>query len=120
MKSNEKDADINDLLQNGTFISAHPLALHQNLKMDEGRQRMLSRYYIACGAGGIAVGVHTTQFEIRNPEINLLEPVLRITAEEIEHGTDLINEARQGGAEIVVIPSNLRDKIAGCRARTTV
>ena len=84
MKSNEKDADINDLLQNGTFISAHPLALHQNLKMDEGRQRMLSRYYIACGAGGIAVGVHTTQFEIRNPEINLLEPVLRITAEEIE------------------------------------
>jgi hypothetical protein len=78
------DTSINRLLQSGTAIPAHPLALDQNLKIDEKRQRALTRYYIACGAGGVAVGVHTTQFEIRNPEINLFEPVLKIAAEEIE------------------------------------
>ncbi len=78
------DTSINRLLQSGTAIPAHPLALDQNLKMDEKRQRALTRYYMACGAGGVAVGVHTTQFEIREPSIGLLEPVLKITAEEIE------------------------------------
>ncbi|MCW3116800.1 MAG: dihydrodipicolinate synthase family protein, partial [Chitinophagaceae bacterium] len=62
----------------------HPLALHENLRMDEKRQRALTRYYIASGAGGVAVGVHTTQFEIREPGIDLFEPVLKITADEIE------------------------------------
>ena len=80
----ELDSIINNLLQEGTVIPAHPLALNQNLQIDEKRQRALTQYYIACGAGGVAVGVHTTQFEIRKPEINLLEPVLRIAAEEIE------------------------------------
>jgi dihydrodipicolinate synthase/N-acetylneuraminate lyase len=78
------DVIINNLLQQGAVIPAHPLALNKDLKLDERRQRALTRYYIASGAGGLAVGVHTTQFEIRNPEINLLEPVLKITAEEIE------------------------------------
>lgn len=78
------DSIINTVLQEGTVIPAHPLALNENLKLDEKRQRLLTQYYIACGAGGVAVGVHTTQFEIRKPGINLLEPVLRITAEEID------------------------------------
>src|SRR5688572_8759015 len=78
------DTGIKELLQQGTVIPAHPLALNEDLSINEGRQRLLTRYYMASGAGGVAVGVHTTQFEIRKPEINLLEPVLKIAAEEIE------------------------------------
>jgi len=78
------DLAIHQFLQQGTVIPAHPLALNQQLELDEMRQRRLTRYYMASGAGGVAVGVHTTQFEIRRPEINLLEPVLRLAAEEIE------------------------------------
>lgn len=85
MKSNELDPVINVLLQQGTVIPAHPLALTQDLKIDEQKQRALTRYYISCGAGGVAVGVHTTQFEIRKPGIDLLEPVLKLAAEEIEN-----------------------------------
>ncbi len=59
------DSTIHNLLQQGTAIPAHPLALDKNLKLDEARQKLLTRYYMASGAGGIAVGVHTTQFEIR-------------------------------------------------------
>lgn len=87
MKVPQLNATINTLLQEGTVIPAHPLALKENLKLDESRQRLLTQYYISTGAGGVAVGVHTTQFEIRKPEINLLEPVLKITAEEIERST---------------------------------
>jgi hypothetical protein len=72
------------LLQEGTVIPAHPLVLTQNMQLDEERQRRLTQYYIAAGAGGVAVGVHTTQFEIRKPEINLLETVLKLAAEEID------------------------------------
>ena len=79
----ELDTRIVRALQDGTVIPAHPLALKENLKLDERRHRLLTQYYIACGVGGLAVGVHTTQFEIRKPEIGLLEPVLTITAEEI-------------------------------------
>ncbi len=77
------DTSIHHLLQQGTVIPAHPLALNQHLSLDENRQRLLTRYYIASGVGGVAVGVHTTQFEIRKPHINLLEPVLEIAADEI-------------------------------------
>jgi len=84
-KHKELHSSIRQLLQKGVVIPAHPLALTQNLQLDEKRQRTLTRYYMASGAGGVAVGVHTTQFEIRKPEINLLEPVLRIAAEEIEN-----------------------------------
>lgn len=72
-----------DLLHEGTVIPAHPLALHNNCKLDEKRQRRIARYYVSSGAGGIAVGVHTTQFEIRDPSANLYEPVLKISSEEI-------------------------------------
>ena len=69
---------------NGRFatagtIPAHPLALTAGRKLDERRQRALSRYYLAAGAGGLAVGVHTTQFAIRDH--GLLRPVLQIAAE---------------------------------------
>lgn len=78
------DAAVHRVLQKGVVIPAHPLALKQNLQMDETRQRLLTRYYVESGAGGIAVGVHTTQFAVRNPRINLLEAVLKIAANEIE------------------------------------
>ncbi|MFM1654160.1 dihydrodipicolinate synthase family protein [Brevibacillus sp. B_LB10_24] len=71
-------------LHEGVVIPAHPLALDASRRLDEHRQRALTRYYLASGAGGVAVGVHTTQFEIRDKEINLLEPVLRMAAEEVE------------------------------------
>lgn len=78
------DENIKELLQEGTVIPAHPLALDSNRRLDEKRQKQLMRYYMASGAGGIAVAVHSTQFEIRNKGIDLLEPVLRIAAEEIQ------------------------------------
>lgn len=71
-------------LHEGLVIPAHPLALDENLQLDEQHQRALTRYYIAAGAGGVAVGVHSTQFEIRNKDINLLEPVLRMASEEVD------------------------------------
>jgi len=67
-------------LQRGCVIPAHPLALDENRALDPRRQRALARYYLAAGAGGLAVGVHTTQFAIR--AAGLYEPVLRIAAEE--------------------------------------
>jgi len=72
------------ILSQGTMIPATPLALTAERKLDEKRQRLLNRYYLAAGAGGLAVAVHTTQFAIRKPEINLFEPVLRIASEEVE------------------------------------
>ncbi|MFP7298116.1 dihydrodipicolinate synthase family protein [Neobacillus niacini] len=74
---------IMNLLHEGTVIPAHPLALNEDRQLDEQRQKALTRYYMAAGAGGVAVGVHTTQFEIR--DVNLYEPVLRLAANEIEH-----------------------------------
>lgn len=65
-------------LRDGIAIPAHPLALTPDRKLDERRQRALTRYYHAAGAGGIAVGVHTTQFEIRDPQYSLLKPVLQL------------------------------------------
>lgn len=75
---------IHDQLLRGIVIPAHPLALDANRQFDERRQRALTRYYVAAGAGGLAVGVHTTQFAIRDPRIGLFEPVLALAAEEME------------------------------------
>ena len=83
MNKIEIDFSIKQLLQEGTVIPAHPLALTKDLSIDENRQRNLTRYYLACGAGGLAVGVHTTQFAIRKPAFNYLETVLRMASEEI-------------------------------------
>ncbi len=72
------------VLARGTVIPAHPLALTADRRLDERRQRALTRYYIAAGAGGLAVGVHTTQFAIREPRIGLFAPVLELAAEEMD------------------------------------
>jgi hypothetical protein len=73
--------DARRVLERGAVIPAHPLALDANRRLDQRRQRALSRYYIEAGSGGLAVGVHTTQFAIR--EAGLYEDVLRIAAEEM-------------------------------------
>src|SRR5687767_5566369 len=84
MYSTELNSGVQRLLQEGTVIPAHPLALNQDLRINENRQRALTRYYLSCGVGGLAVGVHTTQFEIRKPEFNFLETVLRMASEEMK------------------------------------
>ncbi len=75
--------DVRRKLAEGLVIPAHPLALTSGRKLDERRQRALTRYYLAAGAGGVAVGVHTTQFAIRNPQIGLYRPVLELAMEEV-------------------------------------
>jgi dihydrodipicolinate synthase/N-acetylneuraminate lyase len=84
-------------LRRGVVIPAHPLALDANRKLDERRQRALTRYYVASGAGGVAVGVHTTQFEIRDPRVGLYQPVLALAMEELR-ATDAIRIAGIVGA----------------------
>jgi hypothetical protein len=80
----DMDPRIHQVLKTGTVIPAHPLALDANRRLDERRQRALSRYYIAAGAGGLAVAVHTTQFAIRAQQFGMFEPVLQIAAEEMD------------------------------------
>ncbi len=70
------------LLRRGVAIPAHPLALNAARQLDERRQRALTRYYLAAGVGGLAVGVHTTQFAIR--DVGLFEPVLALASEEMD------------------------------------
>jgi dihydrodipicolinate synthase/N-acetylneuraminate lyase len=78
------DSKVHDVLRRGSVIPAHPLALTANRRLDERRQRALTRYYVAAGGGGLAVGVHTTQFAIRDPGNGLFEPVLTLAAEEMD------------------------------------
>lgn len=85
-------------LKEGTVIPATPLALDDNRCFDEKGQRLLMNYYLDCGVGGIATAVHTTQFEIRKPEVALFEPVLKIVSDEIdkyekEHNTVIVKVA---------------------------
>lgn len=79
--SNDLSLEVEALLSEGQVIPAHPLALTTNRTLDERCQRALARYYLAAGVGGIAVGVHTTQFSIRRH--GLYEPVLTLAAEEM-------------------------------------
>jgi hypothetical protein len=78
------------ILQQGVVIPACPLALNAERKLDERRQRALVRYYLAAGAGGLAVGVHTTQFAIRDPAHGLFRPVLQLAAEELSQSRHAI------------------------------
>lgn len=75
------ERSIRELMQAGVAIPAQPLALTAGRKLDERRQRALTRYYLDAGVGGVAVGVHTTQFAIR--EVGLYEPVLELAMEEM-------------------------------------
>ncbi len=74
---------VSEKLRAGLVIPAHPLALTPQRRLDERHQRALTRYYHASGAEGIAVGVHTTQFEIRDPKFGLFKPVLKLACETI-------------------------------------
>lgn len=71
-------------LHDGLVLPAHPLAITAERRLDERYQRALTRYYCAAGVGGLAVGVHTTQFEIHDPKIGLLAPVLELASETID------------------------------------
>ena len=71
-------------LQTGAVIPAHPLAVTADRQLDERHQQALTRYYCAAGVGGLAVGVHTTQFEIHDPKVGLLAPVLELASETID------------------------------------
>lgn len=90
----EKVAHVRELLQRGLAIPAHPLALTSERQLDERRQRALSRYYVDAGVGGLAVGVHTTQFTIR--EVGLYEPVLRLAM-------DAVREWAPGDRELAMV-----------------
>jgi dihydrodipicolinate synthase/N-acetylneuraminate lyase len=70
-------------LKSGVVIPAHPLALTPSRTLDERRQRALTRYYLDAGAGGVAVGVHTTQFAIRDPRHGMYRPVLELAVEAV-------------------------------------
>jgi hypothetical protein len=76
--------NLRSTLARGLVIPAHPLALDNAGRFDERHQRALTRYYAAAGAGGLAVGVHTTQFAIRDARIGLFEPVLALAREEMD------------------------------------
>ena len=76
MKWTDIPADSLALLRKGSVIPAHLLALDASRKLDERRQRAMTRYYLDAGSGGIAVGVHSTQFAIR--DVGLYEPVLEL------------------------------------------
>lgn len=78
-------ADVRASIRRGTVIPAHPLALDEDRGLDARRQRALTRYYLDAGAGGLAVGVHATQFAIR--EAGLYETVLELAAETAEQWT---------------------------------
>lgn len=80
----DRHAGALKILAAGTVIPATPLALDANRQFDEAQQRLLTRYYLEAGAGGVATAVHSTQFEIRDPEVNLFETVLRTVSEEID------------------------------------
>lgn len=79
-------AEVLALLRRGTVIPAHPLALDASRRLDPVRQRALTRYYVDAGSGGLAVGVHSTQFAIR--EVGLYEPVLALAARTARDATD--------------------------------
>ena len=87
----------------GTVIPAHPLALTADRKLDERRQRALTRYYLAAGAGGVAVGVHTTQFAIHDPKVGLYRPVLELAMEQLRAG-DAIRVAGIAGPTRQALP----------------
>jgi dihydrodipicolinate synthase/N-acetylneuraminate lyase len=95
------------MLRGGLVIPAHPLALTGERRFDERRQRALTRYYLDAGAGGLAAGVHTTQFGIRDPGIGLLEEVLALArhtadawaARPIVHIAGVLGDTRQATAE---------------------
>jgi dihydrodipicolinate synthase/N-acetylneuraminate lyase len=104
--------DVRSHLALGHVIPAHPLALTSARKLDEQHQRALTRYYVAAGAGGVAVGVHTTQFQIRDPRHGLLEPVLALAA---ETATEALRANPRAFARIAGVCGETRQALAEAR-----
>jgi Dihydrodipicolinate synthetase family len=107
---------VGQALRRGLVLPAMPTTLTSGRRLDERRQRALCRYYLAAGAGGVAVGVHTTQFAIRDPRHGLLRPILALVAEELTRheattGTALVKIAGVCGdtAQAVAEASLARD-----------
>jgi dihydrodipicolinate synthase/N-acetylneuraminate lyase len=84
MKTKDLPSAIVNNVRKGIVVPASPLALDEYRKFDARRQRAITRYYIDAGAGGIACGVHSTQFEIRDPNVALFEPVLKLVSATID------------------------------------
>ncbi|NIO20569.1 MAG: dihydrodipicolinate synthase family protein [Candidatus Aenigmarchaeota archaeon] len=101
--------EISQALQRGQVIPAHPLALNENRKLDERRQRALTRYYLDAGSGGIAVGVHSTQFEIRKPDVGLFQPVLELAKDEID---DYVSKTKKPIVRIAGIVGQTKQALA--------
>jgi dihydrodipicolinate synthase/N-acetylneuraminate lyase len=101
MKSSDIPAGVLDVLRRGTVIPAHLLALDASRRLDRRRQRALTRYYLDAGAGGLAVGVHATQFGIR--DAGLYEPVLKLAAEEARTWCGSSRGGSGAGRPIVLI-----------------
>jgi hypothetical protein len=113
-------SEIRSTLNKGVVIPAHPLALNAQRKLDERRQRALSRYYLAAGAGGLAVGVHTTQFEIRDAKVGLFRPVLELAKEEMDRQDAKREDAKVGdkkGGDAEPVRKTIR--IAGICGKTS-
>jgi hypothetical protein len=100
-------SDIRKLVADGTVVPAHPLALDAERKLDKDHQRALTRYYIDAGAGGLAVGVHTTQFAIR--DAGLYRPVLELAAETAANWT------KRPLAMVAGLAGNTRQALAEAR-----
>jgi hypothetical protein len=105
-------------LLRGLAIPAHPLALTSARKLDERRQRALSRYHLAAGAGGLAVAVHTTQFAIREPKHALLKPVLQLAKEEFDRADSAIPDFRSQISNLESEIPTPHIRIAGVCGRT--
>src|SRR5881296_584218 len=101
---------IRRALARGIVIPAHPLALTADRRLDERRQRALTRYYVAAGAGGLAVGVHTTQFAIRDPKVGLFKPVLELAADELRSSRR--KEAHSAKSEIRNPNPEIRQRVS--------
>ena len=102
-----ENSKLRKTLLRGMVIPACPLALNSQRRLDERRQRAVVQYYLAAGAGGIAVGVHTTQFVIRDPKIGLFRPVLELAAAEMQGRTcvriaGVCGETRQATEEAML------------------
>src|SRR6202043_3504240 len=87
MHHSEMKSEVRRLIADGTVLPAHPLALDAERKLDKIHQRALTRYYLDAGAGGLAVGVHTTQFAIR--DVGLYQPVLELAMRAATEWTDV-------------------------------
>ena len=111
MHHSQIKSEVRRLIADGTVLPAHPLALDADRKLDTVHQRALTRYYIDAGAGGLAVGVHTTQFAIR--DVGLYRPVLELAAETAAHWTKRPLAMVAGLAG----PTQAGDRGSGDRAR---